>query len=42
MPVGVEFMGRAFDEPLLFGLASSYERGTRHRRPPSLGPVSSR
>ena len=36
MPVGIEFMGRAFDEPLLFGLAFSYEVGTRHRRPPSL------
>ena len=36
MPVGIEFMGRAFDEPLLFGLAFSYEVGTRHRRPPRL------
>ena len=36
MPVGIEFMGRAFDEPLLFGLAFSYELGTHHRRPPSL------
>ena len=36
MPVGIEFMGRAFDEPLLFRLAFSYEVGARHRRPPSL------
>jgi amidase len=38
MPVGIEFMGRAFDEPLLFRLAFSYERGTHHRKPPSLRP----
>ena len=36
MPVGIEFMGRAFDEPLLFKLAFSYECGTQHRRPPTL------
>ena len=38
-PVGVEFMGRAFDEPLLFQLAYAYEAGTRHRRAPALGSI---
>ncbi|WP_227354286.1 amidase family protein [Haladaptatus salinisoli] len=34
LPVGVELLGRAFSEPRLFELAYSYERATRHRRPP--------
>jgi Asp-tRNA(Asn)/Glu-tRNA(Gln) amidotransferase A subunit family amidase len=34
MPVGVDFIGRPFDEPLLFRIASAYEAATRHRRPP--------
>lgn len=42
MPVGVEFMGRAFDEPLLLKLAFAYEAGTRHRRPPALGSIQQR
>src|SRR5262245_24152983 len=34
LPVGLEFMARAFAEPMLFRLASAYEQGTHHRRPP--------
>lgn len=41
LPVGVEFMAREFEEALLFELAYSYERATRHRRAPDgFGPVS--
>jgi Asp-tRNA(Asn)/Glu-tRNA(Gln) amidotransferase A subunit family amidase len=40
LPVGVDFAGRPFDEPLLFRLASAYERATKHRRPPpAFGPL---
>jgi Asp-tRNA(Asn)/Glu-tRNA(Gln) amidotransferase A subunit family amidase len=34
VPVGVEFLGRAWDEGSLFKLAYSYEQATRHHRPP--------
>jgi amidase len=39
LPVGLEFMGRAFAEPVLLKLAYAYELGTRHRRPPSSTPA---
>jgi Asp-tRNA(Asn)/Glu-tRNA(Gln) amidotransferase A subunit family amidase len=40
IPVGVDFIGRPFDEPLLFRIASAYETATRNRRPPSeFGPL---
>jgi amidase len=39
LPVGLEFMGRAFAEPTLFRLAYAYEQGTHHRRPPALMPA---
>jgi amidase len=39
MPVGVEFLGRAFAEPDLLKLAYAYERATHHRRPPALTPA---
>jgi amidase len=32
--VAMEFLGRPFDEALLFEIASAYEAGTKHRRPP--------
>jgi Asp-tRNA(Asn)/Glu-tRNA(Gln) amidotransferase A subunit family amidase len=38
MPVGLEFMGRAFAEPTLFTLAYAYEQGTHHRKAPSTTP----
>jgi len=34
LPVNMEFLGRPFDEANLFEIASAYEAGTKHRRPP--------
>jgi Asp-tRNA(Asn)/Glu-tRNA(Gln) amidotransferase A subunit family amidase len=43
LPVGVDFIARPFDEPLLFRIASAYEAATRHRRPPpDFGPLPGR
>jgi Asp-tRNA(Asn)/Glu-tRNA(Gln) amidotransferase A subunit family amidase len=40
LPVGVDFIARPFDEPLLFRIASAFEAATRHRRPPAdFGPL---
>jgi len=40
IPVGMEFLGRPFDEAILFEIASAYEAGTKHRRAPKgFGPV---
>ncbi|KZS45944.1 amidase [Paenibacillus glucanolyticus] len=38
LPVGVEFLGKAFDEGTLIKLAYSYEQGTLHRKSPALTP----
>jgi len=38
MPVGLEFMGRAFDDAMLLQLAYSYEQATHHRKPPRATP----
>ncbi|WP_110945092.1 amidase family protein [Paenibacillus phocaensis] len=38
LPVGIEFLGRAFDEGTLIKLAYSYEQGTHHRHAPRLTP----
>ena len=35
LPVGVDFIARPFDEPLLFRIASAFEGATKHRRPPA-------
>jgi Asp-tRNA(Asn)/Glu-tRNA(Gln) amidotransferase A subunit family amidase len=41
LPVGLEFLGRPFEEANLFEIASAYEKIKRHRRPPAgFGPVS--
>jgi Asp-tRNA(Asn)/Glu-tRNA(Gln) amidotransferase A subunit family amidase len=41
IPVAMEFLARPFDEALLFEIASAYEAGTKHRRPPKgFGPVA--
>jgi amidase len=34
LPVGILFMGRAWSESRLIGLAFAYEQASRHRRPP--------
>jgi Asp-tRNA(Asn)/Glu-tRNA(Gln) amidotransferase A subunit family amidase len=34
LPVGVELLGRAWDESLLLRLAYAYEQATKHHRPP--------
>jgi Asp-tRNA(Asn)/Glu-tRNA(Gln) amidotransferase A subunit family amidase len=40
IPVGMEFLGRPFDEATLLEIASAYEAGTKHRRPPKgFGPL---
>jgi len=38
LPVGLEFLGAPWSEPTLFRLAYSYERATKHRRPPVTVP----
>jgi Asp-tRNA(Asn)/Glu-tRNA(Gln) amidotransferase A subunit family amidase len=38
LPAGMTLFGRAWSEPVLIGLAYSYEQGTRHRRPPASTP----
>jgi Asp-tRNA(Asn)/Glu-tRNA(Gln) amidotransferase A subunit family amidase len=37
-PVGVSFLGRPWEDQRVLGLAYSYERATRHRRPSPLAP----
>lgn len=38
LPVGIELLGREFDEPTLISIAYSYEQATKHRRPPTTTP----
>jgi Asp-tRNA(Asn)/Glu-tRNA(Gln) amidotransferase A subunit family amidase len=38
VPVGLEFLGRAWSEPLLLSLARDFEAATRARRPPRSTP----
>lgn len=35
MPVGLELLGRPWDDERLVGMAYSFEQATRHRRPPN-------
>lgn len=35
LPVGVSFIGRAWSEAKLLGLAYAYEQATKHRKPPT-------
>ena len=40
LPVGLELLGRAFDEPTLISIAAGYEAHTDHRRlPPTTPPL---
>jgi Asp-tRNA(Asn)/Glu-tRNA(Gln) amidotransferase A subunit family amidase len=42
LPVGLEFLGRPFSEPQLFGYGFSFEQATRARRPPRTTPALGR
>lgn len=35
LPVGVDFIGLPFNEPVLLQIAAAYEKGTQHRKPPA-------
>jgi Asp-tRNA(Asn)/Glu-tRNA(Gln) amidotransferase A subunit family amidase len=40
IPVAMEFLSRPYDEATLFEIASAFEAGTKHRRPPkAFGPL---
>jgi Asp-tRNA(Asn)/Glu-tRNA(Gln) amidotransferase A subunit family amidase len=40
LPVGVDFIARPFNEPLLFRIASAYQAATKRREPPKdFGPL---
>ncbi|MCR6652033.1 MAG: amidase [Cellvibrionaceae bacterium] len=40
LPVGIDFLGRPFSEPMLLRIAYAYEAGTKHRQQPvDFGPL---
>jgi amidase len=40
LPVGMDFLGRPFSEPVLLKIAAAYAAGTQHREPPvDYGPL---
>jgi amidase len=40
LPVGIDFLGRPFSEPLLIKIAAAYQDATKHRiAPPAFGPL---
>jgi amidase len=43
IPVGIDFLGLPFGEPMLLRIASAYEARTKHRAPPpGFGPLPAR
>ena len=40
LPVGLQFMGRAWSEPTLLRVAYAFEQATRHRKPPAFLPTA--
>ena len=38
MPVGLEFMGRPFDDAKLLRYADAFEKATHHHKPPETTP----
>jgi Asp-tRNA(Asn)/Glu-tRNA(Gln) amidotransferase A subunit family amidase len=41
LPVSIDFLGRAFNEPMLIRIAVGYEAATRNRKPPKdFGPLA--
>jgi hypothetical protein len=43
LPVGIDFLGLPFGEPMLLRIASAYEAKTKHRAPPpAFGPLPAR
>ena len=40
LPVGVDFLGKPFSEPMLLRIAATYTEATKHRRQPAdFGPL---
>ena len=39
VPVGIDIVGRPFDEPRLLLIAAAYECATKHRSPPADFPA---
>jgi Asp-tRNA(Asn)/Glu-tRNA(Gln) amidotransferase A subunit family amidase len=42
LPVGLQFFGDAWSEPMLIALAYAFEQATQHRRPPATTPALTR
>jgi Asp-tRNA(Asn)/Glu-tRNA(Gln) amidotransferase A subunit family amidase len=43
LPVGVDFLGAPFSEPMLLKIAAAYEKATKHRmQPPDFGPLKTK